>query len=1274
MRHLIASLVLASFWATHLVAQDDTPDPSVQEETAQEENDKTRLENWLQDTLSGAGREVTVTGFQGALSNEATMQRLEISDDDGVWLRLSDIVLDWNRSAVLGGRFEITELTAAEIELSRLPGSAADEDEVELPSTQASEFTLPELPVSVNIGTISADSLILGEAILGTRAEMRLEGSAQLANGEGEAEFGLVRVDGQEGEFGLAGSFSNQTGLLDLNVILSEGQGGIAASILGLPGEPALDLVVEGSDPISDFTANLVLATQGEDRLAGQVRLNVDRAAPEDETVRSQTRITANLAGDLRPLFEAPYQPFFGGESLLHLEAVRFPNGATQVGDLFLRTDALELRGSAAITPEGWPERATLTGSLNSPDGNPVTLPISGPVATLAGMDLSFDYDVARGEGWTGQLDARHFTRDGTTIGNVVVSGAGTLEPGGGDTQPSVNGDVTLSVGDFVPRDAALAEAIGPQLSGSLSFAKADETPISITNIALSGADYRLTGAVTLDTVVEQLDLLADLDLEFTADDLSRFSAISGQDLAGAANVGLSGQVAVPGGPFDIRISGTTRDFDLGIAQLDGLFAGTNRIDLAVDRNAERTRISRAELTGPGVTARASGTLTEDGSQITAQLDLPDGTRLDPQLQGRVTVDATAVQAAGDWTVEGTATGPGNLSATFDATAQSTRRGLGPMTAQVVAQAENFAPYSGLAGRPLSGAANLTARIKGNLLTQAYAITLDAETRGLSAALGTLDRLIAGNGTLSLAARQGEDGTLFIDRLNLAYPLVTATATGSGQDGTNQVSFDARLADISVLVPNLEGAFSASGKATLTGDAYRLDVSGSGPAGMTLDVAGTVAGDASSADLSINGLAPLALANGFTSPNELSGMARFDLGLNGPLALTSLSGNVTSQDARVTLPNLRIALGPIRTNVSIGNGRARVEAQGVVSSGGQVAVSGPVSLSDGYSADLVMQLQNVGLNDPALYDTSVSGQVTVTGPLTGGARIAGRIEAGAVEIRIPTSGFGIAGELDGLTHVNEPAAVRQTRARANKLDEGGNGGTGPAYDLDLTVVASNQVFIRGRGLDAELGGQIRLTGTTANIVPIGRFSLIRGRLSLLGNRIDLSEASATLQGDFSPFIRVVATTQVDDVSIQIVVAGPATSPEVTFLSTPDLPEDEILSLLIFGRSVADISPLQALRLANGVATLSGRSGGGVMGSIREGFALSDLDVAQDEDGTFGVRAGAYVTENVYTGVEVGADGDAEVTINLDLNQNLTARGSLGTDGDTSLGIYFEKDY
>jgi translocation and assembly module TamB len=92
------------------------------------------------------------------------------------------------------------------------------------------------------------------------------------------------------------------------------------------------------------------------------------------------------------------------------------------------------------------------------------------------------------------------------------------------------------------------------------------------------------------------------------------------------------------------------------------------------------------------------------------------------------------------------------------------------------------------------------------------------------------------------------------------------------------------------------------------------------------------------------------------------------------------------------------------------------------------------------------------------------------------------------------------------------------------------------------VNAPNQIYVRGRGVNAELGGQVRLTGTTNAVQPVGAFELLRGRFDILGQRIALSEGSITLVGDMDAFLNIVARTSGDAISVVIAVRGRISDP------------------------------------------------------------------------------------------------------------------------------------
>ena len=150
MRFLFTTLAAFVLWFASLgavMAQDD---------------DKDFLTRTIQDALSGAGRTVSIDGFAGALSSTARFDRMTIADSQGVWLTLEDVTLDWTRTALLRGRLEVQSLTAARLDIPRLPISEG----AALPDAEAKPFSLPELPVAINIQDFGVDQINLGAPLL----------------------------------------------------------------------------------------------------------------------------------------------------------------------------------------------------------------------------------------------------------------------------------------------------------------------------------------------------------------------------------------------------------------------------------------------------------------------------------------------------------------------------------------------------------------------------------------------------------------------------------------------------------------------------------------------------------------------------------------------------------------------------------------------------------------------------------------------------------------------------------------------------------------------------------------------------------------------------------------------------------------------------------------------------------------------------------------------------------------------------------------------------
>ena len=107
-----------------------------------------------------------------------------------------------------------------------------------------------------------------------------------------------------------------------------------------------------------------------------------------------------------------------------------------------------------------------------------------------------------------------------------------------------------------------------------------------------------------------------------------------------------------------------------------------------------------------------------------------------------------------------------------------------------------------------------------------------------------------------------------------------------------------------------------------------------------------------------------------------------------------------------------------------------------------------------------------------LYESTLTGAISINGPLAGGAQISGTLDVAQSEIQVPSSTVWVLGDVPDVTHIGAPSDVRQTLQRAGLTGETATtaGGGGPAYGLDITINAPARLFVRGRGLDAELGG------------------------------------------------------------------------------------------------------------------------------------------------------------------------------------------------------------
>jgi translocation and assembly module TamB len=743
--------------------------------------------------------------------------------------------------------------------------------------------------------------------------------------------------------------------------------------------------------------------------------------------------------------------------------------------------------------------------------------------------------------------------------------------------------------------------------------------------------------------------------------------------------------------------------------------AGT-RIAGSVSRSVETELLTgRLDVIAPDVSLAAALLLSEASGSVNAALALTpvDGVqqagitanvnqlRINDIAIGEAAISATAVDLFGVPAINGTATASRVVAAGTTVNTLAAKASQSGDTTNFDAQAAlGTGARIDLAGAlsPVEGGyrlaldrANLNQGDIAARLANPTTLVMQGDTVRLDALRFDVGSgRITANGTAGQALdMRVEVAALPLSIANSILPslglsgTLDGNATISGTASNPQVRFDARGSGIgaAAIAPFGITPVTASAAGVYAKNAVAIDrLTANGSGGLAVTGSGRVPLAGNGLAVSLNGSAPLALANRFLIDRggQLSGTATFNADVSGSIAAPRFGGSVSLAGAGYVDPELNLRLTGITGRATLSGDTARIESLSAeLASGGRVSASGTVGITGQYPADLNVSINSARYTDGEIFIATVSGGLRLTGNLTGSPLLGGTLNIENANITVP-EGFGGGAELIDVKHINTPAAVTTTLQRARITAAGAAPvpqTRTPGLLLDVTVNAPNQIFIRGRGLDAEVGGTVRLAGPLNNIQPVGAFSLTRGRLAVLGQRLDFETGTVTMVGDLDPQLNFVARTQGDGITVFVTIAGRASAPEVTFSSNPSLPQDEVLSRLIFKRAMGELSPIQLAQLAAAAAELiGGGGGGGLVDGLRGAAGLADLDVVTDAQGNVGVQAGTYLQENVYVGVTAGANGQSKVSINLDVTDDLVVRGSAGQDGSSSVGVFYEQDY
>lgn len=389
--------------------------------------------------------------------------------------------------------------------------------------------------------------------------------------------------------------------------------------------------------------------------------------------------------------------------------------------------------------------------------------------------------------------------------------------------------------------------------------------------------------------------------------------------------------------------------------------------------------------------------------------------------------------------------------------------------------------------------------------------------------------------------------------------------------------------------------------------------------------------------------------------------------LNGIVRANNLTYENHAYGTRLTRMQVRGSFTGTRLNVEQLTARA---GDGTISGSGFVSLSS----GEGFPVQLALNLDRARLANSSDIATVASGQLRIVNSPSQPATITGRISLPETRYRIVREGSARVATLTGVRRkpaLGRPRITGDAEAMTSLPSN---------WKLDVDIVADNQIYVSGMGLNSEWAADIHVGGTSGNPAITGGITVVRGTLGFAGRSFDIQEGRLRFNGGSvtNPAIRLVASAEADDVTVNVVVAGTGENPEIAFSSSPALPQDEIVSRILFGNSVGELSAIQAVQLAASLNSLRGGRGGlNPLGVLQQSAGIDRLRIlGADKDTGRGtaVAAGQYISNDIYVEIVTDARGYTATQLEISLTKALSVLSEVGSFGGSNVNLRYRKDY
>ncbi len=339
----------------------------------------------------------------------------------------------------------------------------------------------------------------------------------------------------------------------------------------------------------------------------------------------------------------------------------------------------------------------------------------------------------------------------------------------------------------------------------------------------------------------------------------------------------------------------------------------------------------------------------------------------------------------------------------------------------------------------------------------------------------------------------------------------------------------------------------------------------------TLSATGAVH-DGGRLDIQARGRIPLAvLASLRPEVREATGILTATVKIAGTTSTPEATGEGTISDGLILLRDYPEALRGVRAELRASPNAVRIVRASATVGGGSLNAGGEVRIAEGRVGDF---------------------RVAITARRVDLSQLEGLETAWDADLELV--GFGPRALLRGEARLVRGLYARDISLLRLLLERrpAGGGPTGTGVHLDLRANLDDNIVVRTALARLQAGGALRIQGTSDTPIVFGSLTVREGQVVFRRHTFELTSASVRFTDPrrLDPELDVRGIARIRDYDVTMQVTGRSDDLKVSFVSSPPLPEEDVLSLVAFGATRAQM----------------GRAGAGAFVGEAASFLAQDL--------------------------------------------------------------------